>query len=61
MTFYEKHDGPMTLQRVLQESVGAGLRERYKPEQEVPHHLMVLLMQMQHDKARLDRMQQAPT
>jgi hypothetical protein len=34
MTFYELHDGPMTLQRFTREGVGAGLRDRYKPEPE---------------------------
>ncbi len=30
----------------MQSRVGNGLRERYKPVQEVPHGLLVLLMQM---------------
>ena len=55
MTFYEEHSGPMTLHAVMQGGVGMGLRERYKPEQEIPHHLMILLMQMKHDKARAEK------
>ena len=46
--------GPMTLQAVMQESVGMGLRDRYKPDQEIPHGLLVLLMQMNHDRARAE-------
>jgi hypothetical protein len=30
--------------------VGAGLRSRYKPEKEIPHELMVLLMQMKENQ-----------
>jgi hypothetical protein len=50
---------PMTLQAVMQESVGAGLRERYKPEQEIPHGLLVLLMQIKDDKVRAAKAAQA--
>jgi hypothetical protein len=50
MTFYELHEGPMALQRFMRESVGAGLRERYKPEPEVPQELLALLAGMNHDK-----------
>ncbi len=31
--------------------VGVALRERYKPEQDIPHGLLILLMQMD-DKTR---------
>jgi hypothetical protein len=48
-------NGPMTLYAVMQESVGMGLRERYKPEQEIPHGLLVLLMQMNDDKRRAEQ------
>jgi hypothetical protein len=51
MTFYELHDGLMALQRFMRESVGAGLRERYKPEGEAPRDLLVLLARMNDDKA----------
>ena len=45
----------MTLHAVMQASVGMGLRERYKPEQEIPHGLLVLLMQMNHDRMRAEQ------
>jgi hypothetical protein len=48
MTFYQLHDGPLALQRFMRESVGTGLRERYKPEQDIPKVLMVLLGQLNH-------------
>ncbi len=54
MTFYEV-EGPMTLHTVMRDSVGMELRERYKPEQEIPHGLLVLMMQMQHDKTRAEQ------
>jgi hypothetical protein len=34
----------------MREAVGAGLRSRYKPEKEIPHELMVLLMQMKENQ-----------
>ncbi len=46
----------MTLQAVMRESVGMGLRERYKAEQEIPHGLLVLLMQMNHDRSRAEQL-----
>ena len=58
MASTDKQDGlaaPMTLHAVMQESVGMGLRERYKPEQEIPHGLLVLLMQMNEDNKRAAR------
>jgi hypothetical protein len=55
MTFYEEHTGPMTLHSIMQGSVGIGLRSRYKPQQEIPHGLLVLLMQMNHDKRRAEQ------
>jgi hypothetical protein len=39
----------------MQESVGMGLRNRYKPEQEIPHGLLVLLMQINDDKNRAEQ------
>jgi hypothetical protein len=50
MTFYELHDGPMTLQRFTREGVGAGLRDRYKPEPGVPKQFLALLEQMKRDE-----------
>jgi hypothetical protein len=40
------------------DSVGMGLRDRYKPEQEIPHGLLVLLMQMNHDRTRAEQLRQ---
>ncbi len=54
-------DGPMTLHAVMCDSVGMGLRERYKPEQEIPHGLLVLLMQMNHDRTRAEQIRQEST
>ena len=54
MTFYEL-EAPMTLHAVMRDSVGMGLRQRYKPEQEVPHGFLVLLMQMK-EEARAERL-----
>jgi hypothetical protein len=53
MTYYEQHDGPLALERFMRESVGSGLRERYKPEQEIPDELMALLAQLNHNKAQM--------
>jgi hypothetical protein len=49
--------GPVTLDAIMRESLGIGLRERYRPEREVPHGLLVLLMQMNEDKERARRAQ----
>ena len=43
---------PATLYGVMQEAIGAGLRKLYEPENEVPHHLLVLLMQINEDRHR---------
>ena len=51
-------EGPMTLHAVMQGSIGMGLRERYKAEQEIPHGLLVLLMQMNHDRTRAEQGEQ---
>ena len=47
MTFYEQLDGPLGLHRFMQESVGMCLRDRYRPEGEVPDHLKMLAMQVE--------------
>ncbi len=47
-----KHNGqarPVTL-HAIKRVIGIDLRERYKPQQEIPHGLLVLLMQMDRDK-----------
>jgi hypothetical protein len=46
------NDGPATLYAVMTEAIGYGLRSRYKPEKEIPHELMVLLMQMTENRRR---------
>jgi hypothetical protein len=43
---------PATLYRVMQEAIGAGLQKLYEPEHEVPHHLFVLLMQINEHRRR---------
>lgn len=43
---------PATLSGVMQEAIGAGLRSRYKPEKEVPHQMLVLMMQINEDQRR---------
>lgn len=43
---------PATLYGVMQEAIGAGLRKLYEPEKEVPHQLLVLLMQINEDRRR---------
>jgi hypothetical protein len=48
-------DRPATLHAIMQESVGMGLRERYKPDAEIPHGLLVLLMQLNYDKQRAEQ------
>ncbi len=56
----EKRNGaerPTTLHAVMQESVGMGLRSRYKPEQEIPHGLLVLLMQMDDNTRRAEQVE----
>ena len=45
-------DGPVTLHAIMTEAIGHGLRSRYKPDKEIPHELMVLLMQMTEDRRR---------
>jgi len=43
---YERRDEAITLHAVMQASIGKGLQSRYNPEREIPHGLLVLLMQM---------------
>jgi hypothetical protein len=43
---------PATLYSVMREAIGAGLQKLYEPENEVPHHLLVLLMQVNEDRRR---------
>ena len=48
----ETDDGPVTLHAVLKDAIGHGLRSRYQPEKEIPHDLLVLLMQMKENERR---------
>ena len=45
-------DGPVTLHAVMKDAIGFGLRSRYQPDKEIPHDLLVLLMQMKEDERR---------
>jgi hypothetical protein len=45
-------DEPITLHRIMQEMIGEGLRERYKPPQKLSHELFVLLMQLKEQEHR---------
>jgi hypothetical protein len=51
-TRIEPNDGPATLHAVLSDTIGYGLRSRYRPEKEIPHDLLVLLMQMKENERR---------
>lgn len=53
MTFTPQRDmddGPVTLHTVLKDAIGHGLRSRYQPDKEIPHDLLVLLMQMKENE-----------
>ena len=39
-------DEPATLYRVIQEAISGRLRERYEVQREIPHELLVILMQI---------------
>ena len=43
-------DEPATLDRVIQEAISGGLRERYEVQRDIPHDLLVILMQMNQHK-----------
>jgi hypothetical protein len=43
-------DQPATLDRVIREAVSSGLRKHYEIEREIPHALLVILMQMNQHK-----------
>jgi hypothetical protein len=43
---------PATLYRVMKDAIGTELRSRCKPEDELPHALLVLVMQMNDDRRR---------
>jgi hypothetical protein len=43
---------PATLHGVMQAALAHGLRERFRPVRDVPHDLLVLLMQINEDRRR---------
>ncbi len=45
-TKQNQRDEAITLHAVMRASIGEGLQSRYNPEREIPHGLLVLLMQM---------------
>lgn len=47
----ERRDGPVTLHGVIH-SLARDLRGHYRPEHEIPHRLLTLLMQMNEDDRR---------
>jgi hypothetical protein len=51
-TEYKADDGPVTLHAVLKDAIGFGLRSRYQADKEIPHDLLVLLMQMNENERR---------
>jgi hypothetical protein len=54
MNRHQRADGhePATLHKVMQDAIGFGLRKRYEPDQEIPHELLVLIMQMNENGRR---------
>lgn len=44
--------GPASLHKVMRETIGFGLQQRYRPEKEIPHDLLVLIMQMKENDKR---------
>jgi hypothetical protein len=43
---------PATLHGVMQAALAQGLRERFRPIRDVPHDMLVLLMQINEDRRR---------
>ena len=43
---------PATLLGVMQEAISDGLRSRYKPDREIPYALLVIMMQLNEERAR---------
>ncbi len=41
---------PATLYGVIKDTIGKGLQDRYRPANETPHDLLVLLMQINDEK-----------
>ena len=45
----------VTLDDVLKAAIGKGLRAHYEPQEVIPHHLLVCLMQLREDEASARR------
>jgi hypothetical protein len=45
-------ESPATLHGVMQDALAKGLREQFRPVRDVPHDLLVLLMQINEDRHR---------
>jgi len=45
-------DEPASLHRVMQATIGHGLKQRYEVQRDLPHELFVLLMQMNSRKQK---------
>jgi hypothetical protein len=54
----QRQQEPIRLRAAMQRRVGNALREFYKTEQEVPHGLLVLLMEMDGDQQRAEQAEQ---
>jgi len=48
-------DPAVTLDAVLKDAMGRGLRALYEPQEIIPHNLLVCLMQLREDEARAQR------
>ena len=46
---------PITLYRVMKETIAKQLRAHYEPPQDMPHALLVIVMQMNDEKRREKR------
>ena len=55
MTFTRKDKEAITLRAVMRGAICDQLRSEYQPPKEVPHGLMVLLMQIEDKKHRRKR------
>ncbi len=48
----DDNEPPASLYRVMQAAIGHELKARYEPEHEIPHHLFVLVMQINEERKR---------
>jgi hypothetical protein len=54
-------EAPATLHGVMQAALAQGLRERFRPVRDVPHDLLVLLMQINEDRRRKAKAPKRPS